>query len=86
MDPELRAYLERDDVRRVADDVMGQGASDSMLIPTVNIGTIRGMISVSSFRFQKADRSRILTRWDQGKHYTIVLHMGSRHPPADWSE
>ena len=46
MDPELRDYLQREDVRRVANSIMGEGAADSMLTPTVNIGTIRGGVKV----------------------------------------
>lgn len=40
MDLELAAYLRREDVRRVADNVMSAGAADSTIKPTVKIGTI----------------------------------------------
>lgn len=47
MDPDLCQYLQRNDVRAVADGIMGEGAADSMLKPTVNIGTIRGGVKVN---------------------------------------
>jgi len=47
MVPALKDYLARPDVRKVADDVMGAGAANSMLKPTVNIGTIRGGAKVN---------------------------------------
>ncbi|TKA65149.1 hypothetical protein B0A55_09878 [Friedmanniomyces simplex] len=47
MDPKLDRYMERDDVRTVANSIMGQGAADSMLKPTVNIGTIIGGAKVN---------------------------------------
>ncbi|EMC91087.1 hypothetical protein BAUCODRAFT_314238 [Baudoinia panamericana UAMH 10762] len=47
MDEEIMSYLERDDVRSVADKIMGEGAADSMLKPTVNIGTIHGGAKVN---------------------------------------
>ena len=42
MSRDMREYLERPDVRQVADKIMGEGAAESMLKPTVNIGTIHG--------------------------------------------
>jgi hypothetical protein len=50
MDPDLRAYLQREDVREVANKIMADGAADSMLTPTVNIGTIRGGVKVVGSR------------------------------------
>jgi succinyl-diaminopimelate desuccinylase len=47
MDPELAQYLERDDVKAVADKIMSSGAADSMTKPTVNIGTISGGVKVN---------------------------------------
>ena len=47
MDPELQAYLQMSDVRRVTDDIMSSGAVDSMLKPTVNVGTITGGAKVN---------------------------------------
>jgi len=47
MDGELRRYLQRADVRRVADGIMGEGAADSMVKPTVNVGTIQGGVKVN---------------------------------------
>ena len=47
MDPDLKEYLKRPDVHNVADDVMGEGAADSMLKPTVNIGTIKGGVKIN---------------------------------------
>ncbi|KAK5747526.1 hypothetical protein LTR17_000168 [Elasticomyces elasticus] len=46
-DVDLARYLRRQDVRTVADDIMGEGAADSMLRPTVNIGTISGGAKVN---------------------------------------
>ncbi|KAK4500511.1 hypothetical protein PRZ48_008700 [Zasmidium cellare] len=42
MDEDLKNYMQRLEVRKVADEIMGKGAADAMLIPTVNIGTIKG--------------------------------------------
>jgi len=42
VDGELREYLGRRDVRERIDEVMGKGAADNMLKPTVNVGTISG--------------------------------------------
>jgi len=42
VDPELREYLRRSDVRETIDQIMGTGAADKMLRPTVNVGTISG--------------------------------------------
>ncbi|KAF2485849.1 acetylornithine deacetylase/succinyldiaminopimelate desuccinylase-like deacylase [Neohortaea acidophila] len=47
MDPELRKYLQREDVRNTADGIMGPGAAAYMLKPSVNIGTIRGGVKVN---------------------------------------
>ena len=47
MDSDLRDYLSRPDVREVADEIMWKGAADSMLKPTVNIGTIHGGVKVN---------------------------------------
>ncbi|KAK5114058.1 hypothetical protein LTR85_010364 [Meristemomyces frigidus] len=47
MDAELQKYLQRPDVRQAADSIMGAGAADSMLKPTVNIGTITGGAKVN---------------------------------------
>ncbi|KAK5129220.1 hypothetical protein LTR08_003744 [Meristemomyces frigidus] len=40
METDMQKYLQRSDVRDVTDDNMSAGAADSMLKPTVNIGTI----------------------------------------------
>ena len=58
MSPELREYLQRADVREVADDIMGHGAADSMLKPTVNVGVISGgtkINMIASFCFFECD-------------------------------
>ncbi|KAM0714320.1 hypothetical protein Q7P37_010107 [Cladosporium fusiforme] len=47
MDDVLKQYLQREDVRKIADEVMGDGAGDAMLKPTVNIGKIQGGIKVN---------------------------------------
>jgi succinyl-diaminopimelate desuccinylase len=46
-DDEVRKQLEREEVRKVIDEIMGQGAHRSVLRPTVNIGTIHGGIKVN---------------------------------------
>ncbi|KAK5064600.1 hypothetical protein LTR84_000434 [Exophiala bonariae] len=46
-DEDVRRHLERKDVRRVIDEIMGRGASESVTTPTVNIGTIRGGVKVN---------------------------------------
>ncbi|KAK0258533.1 hypothetical protein B0A54_06086 [Friedmanniomyces endolithicus] len=47
IDPELLQYMAREDVRAVANSIMGEGAADNMLRPTVNIGTISGGAKVN---------------------------------------
>ena len=47
MGSDLQEYLQRKDVREVADKIMWKGAADSMLKPTVNIGTIHGGVKVN---------------------------------------
>ena len=37
MDPELRKYLERADVRTIADQIMGDGAADKMLVRILRV-------------------------------------------------
>ncbi|KAK5715597.1 hypothetical protein LTR15_010242 [Elasticomyces elasticus] len=46
-DVDLAQYLRRQDVRTVAGNIMGEGAADSMLRPTVNVGTISGGAKVN---------------------------------------
>jgi len=46
-DEEVRKQLEREEVGRVIDEIMGDGARRSVLTPTVNIGTIHGGIKVN---------------------------------------
>lgn len=41
MDESIRRHMQQPDVRKLADDIMWPGASNSMLFPTVNIGTIQ---------------------------------------------
>lgn len=45
---EVRRHFESDEVRRVADEIMGPGAANILLKPTVNIGTIRGGAKVNT--------------------------------------
>jgi len=45
--PQLRAYLEQDDVRSAIDKVVGAGAADIMAKPTLNIGTIHAGLKVN---------------------------------------
>ena len=47
MDESIRKYMQQPDVRKLADDIMWSGASNSMLFPTVNIGTIQGGTSIN---------------------------------------
>lgn len=42
MDGNIRKHMQQPHVRKLADDIMWPGASNSMLFPTVNIGTIQG--------------------------------------------
>ncbi|KAK5681407.1 hypothetical protein LTS10_005937 [Elasticomyces elasticus] len=46
-DVDVARYLRRQDVRAVADNIMGKGAADSMLRSTVNVGTISGGAKVN---------------------------------------
>ena len=48
VDPEVRRYLDRQEVRDTIDEVMGPGAADNILKPTVNIGTISGGTKVNT--------------------------------------
>lgn len=48
LDPEVRRYLDRKEVRDTVDEVMGPGASGMILRPTVNIGTIKGGVKVNT--------------------------------------
>ncbi|KAF2109628.1 acetylornithine deacetylase/succinyldiaminopimelate desuccinylase-like deacylase [Lophiotrema nucula] len=43
----LKKYLQSDEVRRVADDIMGPGAANILLQPTVNVGTMQGGAKVN---------------------------------------
>ena len=47
MDEFIRKHMQHPDVRRLADDIMWPGASNSMLFRTVNIGTIQGGTSIN---------------------------------------
>lgn len=47
LDPGLRAYLEREDVRAAIDECMGKGAADIATKCTLNIGTLHGGLKVS---------------------------------------
>jgi succinyl-diaminopimelate desuccinylase len=47
MDEGIRRHMQKPDVRKLADDIMWLGASNSMLFPTVNIGTIQGGTSIN---------------------------------------
>jgi succinyl-diaminopimelate desuccinylase len=48
VDPEVRRYLNRREVRDTVDEIMGAGASGNILKPTVNIGTISGGTKVNT--------------------------------------
>jgi acetylornithine deacetylase/succinyl-diaminopimelate desuccinylase family protein len=47
MDESIRNHMQQPDVRKLADEIMWPGASNSMLFPTVNIGTIQGGTSIN---------------------------------------
>lgn len=47
LDPQLKAYLERKDVRAAIDECMGKGAADIAMKCTLNIGTIHGGLKVN---------------------------------------
>ncbi|KAJ4424126.1 hypothetical protein N0V82_001174 [Gnomoniopsis sp. IMI 355080] len=47
LDPELKAYLQRDDVRAAIDECMGKGAADIATKCTLNIGTVHGGLKVN---------------------------------------
>jgi acetylornithine deacetylase/succinyl-diaminopimelate desuccinylase-like protein len=47
MDENIRKHMQQPDVRKLADVIMWPGASNSMLFPTVNIGTIQGGTSIN---------------------------------------
>ncbi|KAI4721276.1 putative peptidase [Aureobasidium sp. EXF-10727] len=48
LDPEVRKYLDRQEVRDMVDEIMGAGASSNILKPTMNIGTISGGTKVNT--------------------------------------
>lgn len=43
----MKDHLQRREVRATIDDIMGPGAADIMLVPTLNIGVIRGGLKVN---------------------------------------
>jgi succinyl-diaminopimelate desuccinylase len=45
---ELKKHFASDEARRVADEIMGPGAADILMRPTVNIGVIRGGVKVNT--------------------------------------
>ncbi|KAF2642942.1 acetylornithine deacetylase/succinyldiaminopimelate desuccinylase-like deacylase [Massarina eburnea CBS 473.64] len=45
---ELRRHFASERARKVADEIMGNGASDALLKPTVNIGVIHGGVKVNT--------------------------------------
>lgn len=47
LEPGLKEYMKRADVRDSIDVAMGVGAADIMLVPTLNVGTIRGGLKVN---------------------------------------
>lgn len=47
LDPELKKYLEREDVREAIDECMGSGAADIAMKCTLNIGTLHGGLKVN---------------------------------------
>lgn len=47
MDETVKRHMQQPEVRKVADEIMWNGAADAMLFPTVNIGTIQGGTKIS---------------------------------------
>lgn len=47
LEPSLKEYMKRGDVREAIDVAMGVGAADITLVPTLNIGTIHGGLKVN---------------------------------------
>ncbi|KUJ21472.1 acetylornithine deacetylase/succinyldiaminopimelate desuccinylase-like deacylase [Mollisia scopiformis] len=47
LEPTLKEYMKRKDVRDAIDASMGAGAADITLVPTLNIGTIHGGLKVN---------------------------------------
>lgn len=47
LDPSIVEHMRRPEVRRVVDEIMGAGAADIVLKPTVNIGTMHGGLKVN---------------------------------------
>lgn len=47
IDPTLREHMQRKEVRDALDEVMGKGAADIVMKPTLNIGTIHGGLKVN---------------------------------------
>jgi succinyl-diaminopimelate desuccinylase len=47
LEPTLKEYMKRADVRAAIDVSMGSGAADIVLVPTLNIGTIHGGLKVN---------------------------------------
>ena len=47
IDPRLREHMQRPDVRAALDEVMGAGAADIVMKPTINIGTVHGGLKVN---------------------------------------
>jgi len=42
MDKDIKRHIEQPDVRKVADEIMWEGAADAMVFLSINIGTIQG--------------------------------------------
>lgn len=47
MDADIKKYMQRPEVRKVADEIMSPGAADAMSRVTVNIGTISGGVKIN---------------------------------------
>jgi succinyl-diaminopimelate desuccinylase len=55
VDPEVQRYLDRQEVRDTVDEMMGAGAADNILKPTVNIGIISGGTKVAETILKEID-------------------------------
>lgn len=80
----IRRNLEREETRKVVDEIMGKGAADIILKPTVNIGTLHGGLKVNmipSLTTLEAD-----IRLPIGMKRGVVLEYINKHIFPDFPE
>lgn len=84
LEPGLKAYLERQDVRNAIDKAMGKGAADIAMKCTLNIGTVHGGLKVNMIPGQCVFEADI--RMPLGltaDHVMTVIHQTmTRYPEA----